>query len=437
MPILGNIKRRKALLPAIGFGSTLALLCLAVAASYLDTQRMAETTSQVDETYNTLSRLSNLSLGVERVVTMARVFVLTGEEDFVAPLGQTQQEITDDLTDLRLMLAGDPDQLARLAALEELIGRRVALTNEYIDIRRRMGLQQTTEQIPFGGEELAAQIRTSIAEVEQIVRFQLEQSQAAAAASHARTVTTITFTGLASVVVLLFALVAFRRQAVERVELEREIINTSEHERARIGHDLHDSLGQELTGISLGLEVLAKMLDREQSTHAPTARHLKELTQKSISETRRISRSLSPGFQSKLGICEALSSLANEVSQHAGVNCEAHYAIDDDLYDPQVAAQLFRIAQEGVNNALKHGKAKNIELCYGRESDTAFLEVIDDGIGIPDEQDRVEGLGLKSMRYRTRMINGTLDVVARARGGTEVRCSFKCSMPEGGPPGID
>ena len=104
-----------------------------------------------------------------------------------------------------------------------------------------------------------------------------------------------------------------------------------------------------------------------------------------------------------------------------------------DVDDPEVAAQLFRIAQEGINNALRHGNAQNIELCYGREGDSAYLEVIDDGIGIPAEHDRVEGLGLKSMRYRTRLINGTLDVAAKARGGTEVRCSFKYSAPEGGP----
>ena len=422
----GLLRHIRPQLPAIGFGSVLALLSLAVAASYLDTQRMAETTSQIDETRNILARLSNLSLGIERVVTIARVFVLTGEEDFVAPLAQTQREINDDLSTLRQMLMGDPDQLEKLASIEELIGRRLALTSEYIDLRRRMGLQQTTEQIPFGGEQLADDIRTLITDVERVTQLRLEKRRTAATASHASTLTTVTVAGLLSVIVLLLAFTAFRRQVRERVELEREIITTSEHERGRIGRDLHDSLGQELTGISLGLGVLAKTLEREQSTHAQTVQRLKALTQESISETRRISRSLSPGFRSELGICEALSSLASEVNQHSGVNCEAHCSVQDDLDDQEVAAQLFRIAQESINNALRHGNAQNIELCYGREGDSAYLEVIDDGIGIPAEHDRVEGLGLKSMRYRTRMINGTLDVAARATGGTEVRCSFKC-----------
>ena len=419
-------------LPAIGFGSTLALLSLAVAASYVDTQRMAETTSEVEETHNMRARLSGVSLAIERVVTIARVFVLTGDEEFVVPLDQTRRQITDDFTVLRQMLSGDPDQLANLASLEELTERRLALTNEYIDLRRRMSLQQTTEQISFGGEQLAVEIRTLIADMEETMQLRLEQRRTAATANHASTLAAVTFAGLVSIVLLFLAFVAFRRQTAERVELEREIIAAGEHERGRIGYDLHDSLGQELTGISLGLEVLANTLEGEHSAHVQTVRSLKALSQKSISETRRISRSLSPGFRSELGICEALSSLANEVNEHSGVNCSAYYLANDDAHDIQVATQLFRIAQEGVSNALRHGNAKNIELRYEREVDVAYLAVIDDGIGIPAEHGRVEGLGLRSMRYRARMINGTLDVAARANGGTEVRCSFKCSVAGAG-----
>jgi len=421
----GFIRDIRPKLPAIGFGSTFILLSLTVAASYVDTQRMAETTSQVEETHNMRARLSDAAIAIERVVTVARVFVLTGDEEFVEPLEQTRRQITDDLTILRQMLSGDPDQLANLALLEELAERRLALTNEYIDLRRRMSLQQTTEQIPFGGEQLAAEIRTLIADMEETMLFRLEQRRTAVAASHASTLAAVTFTGFVSIVVLLLAFAAFRRQMAERVEMEREIIAAGEHERGRLGYDLHDSLGQELTGISLGLEVLAKTLEGEHSAHVHTVRSLKVLAQTSISETRRISRSLAPGFRSELGICEALNSLANEVNEHSGVNCEAHYSATDDTQDIQVATQLFRIAQEGISNALRHGNAKNIKLRYEQDGDTAYLAVIDDGIGIPAEHARIDGLGLRSMRYRARMINGTVNVAARAKGGTEVRCFFK------------
>ena len=83
---------------------------------------------------------------------------------------------------------------------------------------------------------------------------------------------------------------------------------------------------------------------------------------------------------------------------------------------------LYRIAQESINNALKHSEAQNIELRYEQEGESLRLEVLDDGRGIPPEQDRKEGMGLKSMRYRVHMINGSLEVAPRPGGGTRVLC---------------
>ena len=153
------------------------------------------------------------------------------------------------------------------------------------------------------------------------------------------------------------------------------------------------------------------------------------MVQSSISETRRIARSLSPGDWGNLGVSEALETLANEVNTHSAVNCRVQCSHGDDTHDPRVAAHLYRIAQEGINNALTHGNARSIDLRYRREGGAACLEVVDDGIGIPAEHERSEGLGLRSMRYRARMIDGSLDVEALAGGGTKVRCSFTYSPP--------
>ncbi|NIO43757.1 MAG: hypothetical protein GTO41_28530, partial [Burkholderiales bacterium] len=210
----GLVGRVQAQLPAIGLGSALFLLTLAIAASFVDTQRMVETTSQVDETHSILARLGDVSLGIERVVTFSRVFLLTGNEDLIAPLAPVQRQVTNDLTGLRRMFAGDSDLLAKLASLEDLIERRLARSNEIIDVRRRVGeVQQATEEIPSGGEYLSAEIRTLIEDMEQAVQFRLDQRRATATASHATTLVAATFTGLVSAIVLLLAFVAFRRQA--------------------------------------------------------------------------------------------------------------------------------------------------------------------------------------------------------------------------------
>ena len=416
-------RNRRPGLPLVGFVSVAALLAIAAVVSYMDARRLAETAAQVDEAHGAIERVRAVSLDIEFIVTTARVFMLTGDEELVAPLAPARQRLAEDFASLRGML-NDFGQLARLAMLEELAERRLELSLQYIDLRRRFGLQRAAQEIPPGGEQLAAEIRDLIAGIEQNLRVDLDQRRSVAAENHARTAMAITFFGSTSLVVLLAAFLGFRRQAAERAKLERQIVATGERERARIAGDLHDSLGQELTGISLRLEALSNTLQREGSAHTETVHGLKSLVQASIAESRRLSRSLFPGVWSDLGICAALRALAGEIDRLPDVACIAHCSDEDDISDGEVVAQLFRIAQEAVNNALRHAAPRHIELRFGRNGGTAELAILDDGTGIAHSRDRIEGLGLSSMRYRAGMIDGTLRVMARSQGGTEVRCSF-------------
>ena len=142
-----------------------------------------------------------------------------------------------------------------------------------------------------------------------------------------------------------------------------------------------------------------------------------------IAEIRRIARQLSPVFSTELGLCAALRALAKEVSEYSGVKCDARCSFDDDIHDVEIATHLYRIAQESINNALRHGAAQNIEVRYGRDGNSLFLEVLDDGTGIQAENSRVDGIGLRSMQYRARMLNGRLEIGLRTQGGTRVLCS--------------
>ena len=215
------------------------------------------------------------------------------------------------------------------------------------------------------------------------------------------------------------------RDVTELLQLQREVVFLQERERRRIGLDLHDDLGQELTGISLGLEVLAQKLADAQSPHVQAVQDLKAMTLRSISSTRRIAQSLSPAFGSGQGITEALELLASEISEHSNTRCRARCSADH-KHDMDVEANLYRIAQECVTNSVRHGSPKNIELRYGCNGETIQFEVLDDGTGIPSERDRVEGMGLRSMRYRARLVNGTLQLGERPEGGARVSCSCPC-----------
>ena len=212
------------------------------------------------------------------------------------------------------------------------------------------------------------------------------------------------------------------QDVTERLELEREVIAISERERNRIGSDLHDGLGQELTGISLALQTLSHQLVREQSPHVESLKTIVAMVQNTISDARGFARQLAPIFLAEQGLSAALSSLADDIDEHSSAVCRAHGNFEKEIHDAEVATHLYRIAQEGISNALKHGGASNIDLTYGQDGDSVYLEIVDDGTGIPKEGGFQEGLGMRSMRFRAHMLAGRLDIGPRAHGGTRVRC---------------
>lgn len=420
----GLFRHLQGRLPEIGLGSVLILLLVAGVAALFDTERMAARAADVEQTYRVLERLRSISLGAERTVTIARIFVLTGEEGFVKPLTKIRAGIEDDLSWLAENTAAHPDQQARLALLEHLLDRRLEMTARYIEVRRRADLEETVRTIPGGGEQLAADIRAVIDEMEQAERTRLAQHQISADASHVSALAATGFSWIAGLVVFLLVCVEVRKRVRERAAMEREIVAIREHERTRIGRDLHDGLGQELTGLALGLEMLAKVLGADRSPHEGLVRNLRDLTQKTIAQTRQIARSLSPGFWSDVSLRDALVALAEEIRQNADVECTVEGPDIAGKVDPEVTINIYRIVQEAITNALRHGGARKIVIRFSREAKLACLEVIDDGCGIPPSNERNEGIGLRSMRYRARVIGGALDVEALPEGGTRVRCRF-------------
>lgn len=217
------------------------------------------------------------------------------------------------------------------------------------------------------------------------------------------------------------------QDVTERVELEREVIAISERERNRIGRDLHDGLGQELTGISLALQSLSRQLLRGDSLHVDSLQTVVAMVQNTISETRGFARQLAPVFLAEQGLSAALRSLADDINEHSTTACQAHSDFEEDIHNAEIATHLYRIAQEGISNAIKHGSARNIDLKYGRDGDSVYLEIVDDGTGLPTTGELTEGMGMRSMRFRAQMLRGQLDVVPRPEGGTRVRCS--CPFP--------
>ena len=219
--------------------------------------------------------------------------------------------------------------------------------------------------------------------------------------------------------------VSIRTDTTQRKRLEREILDLSDREQRRIGRDLHDGLGQQLTA----MELCAHGLLDEIKTAAPsTVKSLKELARQlrqAVTQTRLLSHGLSPVSLEADGLMNALRELAESTRTLARINCEfiCHPAVL--VQDAHVATHLYRIAQEAVNNALKHSHGTEIEVSLKDTLDRLTLTVSDNGRGASKTPADATGMGLRVMKYRADLIGALLDVDSAARRGMRVTCAVR------------
>lgn len=201
---------------------------------------------------------------------------------------------------------------------------------------------------------------------------------------------------------------------------EHQALETSDAIQRRIGRDLHDGLGQLLTGIAF----LAKEI--EGAAAGPLkerAQRMIELIEKSVEHTQSLARGLAPLHLENTSLERALHDLAHSTSRDTDIACTLSCA--DRPFDTEihVRTQLFLIAQEAIANALRHGSAKHITIELSRDERRHLMRIIDDGAGMPAPPAR-SGLGLKSMAQRARLIGGALEIGPAAHRGVEVRCTW-------------
>jgi len=214
------------------------------------------------------------------------------------------------------------------------------------------------------------------------------------------------------------------RDISERKSLEKTVLEISEREQRRIGQDLHDGLGQHLTGIAFMTKVQEQKLADREIPEAVDAAKIVKLDNDAILKTRELSRGLLPVVSDAHGLMSALQMRAGEIEDLFGINC--HFQCDQPvlIHDTPMATHLFHIAQEAVNNAIKHGRAQNIliRLFSGEREGTLMIK--DDGIGFEPPTQRHTGVGLRIMNYRAGMIGGNLEVRPEPPHGTIVTCRF-------------
>jgi len=220
---------------------------------------------------------------------------------------------------------------------------------------------------------------------------------------------------------------ALQREMTERQRLDQEIAGVADRERRRLGQDLHDRLGQHLTGTALAAQVLKEKLAAKRAPEVRDAEKLVNYVEEGIDVTRNLARGFfSPELEAD-GLTVALEGLAENISERFVVNCVFNGEESVPVRDSAVATQLYRIAQEAATNAAKHAAAEKIDICISVNHSELTLAIMDDGVGFPDNPSDSKGLGLRLMRHGAALIGGTFNVRRNGQRGTIATC--KVTIP--------
>jgi len=217
---------------------------------------------------------------------------------------------------------------------------------------------------------------------------------------------------------------ALSQQMAERERLENEILEVSEREQRRIGHDLHDSLCQHLTATAMAGQVLGEKLAAQSLPETSDANKIVELVEDGITLARNLARGIYPVEMEAEGLMAAFQELAASISSISRITCVFECNSPVLVHDAAVATHVYRIAQEAVSNAIRHGKARRIGINLSQRGGLLTLTVEDDGAGLPETWQKGQGLGTRIMAHRASMIGATLTLEPNPTGGTLVKCTF-------------
>ncbi len=212
------------------------------------------------------------------------------------------------------------------------------------------------------------------------------------------------------------------RDITEQKRLEAEVLRISEEERRRVSADLHDGICQELIGIQFLTSVLRGELTTTRHPLAAQVGRIHDAIRDAAVQTRQVARGMTPVVRDGNGLAIALRQLTQVASSTHRMRCVFECKTPVAIEDPLVTNELYRITQEAIHNAIRHGQARRVTVRLQESAGCLLLTVMDNGSGLPKDISRVTGMGLHVMKYRAGLIGRLLVIQSRRRGGTEVIC---------------
>ncbi|HKB91361.1 MAG TPA: response regulator [Opitutaceae bacterium] len=214
----------------------------------------------------------------------------------------------------------------------------------------------------------------------------------------------------------------------EQKTLEREILKISDVEQHRIGADLHDGLGQHLTGISCLATALRDRIRVKNPEETKQAELIAKLANDATAQARALARGLLPVQLEKFGLLSALEDLTYQIQILHGIQCQFINHQPEVTFTHEVAVHLYRIAQEAITNAIRHGEANSIKVIFSVEDSLCRLVIEDNGLGFGEKSDKKSlGMGLRLMKYRASVIGATVTVKSKVDGGAIMECALAYS----------
>ncbi|MCP3926184.1 MAG: PAS domain S-box protein [Desulfobacterales bacterium] len=209
----------------------------------------------------------------------------------------------------------------------------------------------------------------------------------------------------------------------EQRRLEAEILKISEAERRKIGHDLHDDLGQHLVGVEALSILLKQRLENEEHPETYRAEEIFLLIREATKKTRNLAKGLCPVNMDEGGLVSSIIEFSKHIENVFSVSCQFKCDQPLKIGNNRIATNLYHIVQEAVNNALRHGKANRLCIVLTLEEETVMLTITDNGCGIGEIENK-SGLGLRIMEYRAKSIGAHLEITANKEKGTRVTCTI-------------
>jgi signal transduction histidine kinase len=215
---------------------------------------------------------------------------------------------------------------------------------------------------------------------------------------------------------------ALRLEMKERERLEYEILDLSERERQSFGQELHDAVCQELAGTAIAGQMLTKKLQAKGIEEASEAGEVTDMIFRSLNKARNVARGFFTAGFDALGLTDALRETVAHAEEQSGIRCEFTWQENLSISDEEVVMHFFRIAQEAIQNALKHSGATRLRVSLENVNGAVQLIVEDNGKGISGSDNSRKGLGLRIMAYRAGLIGGNLKLEKGPEGGARIVC---------------